>query len=66
MKKDPLRVVPKNPTETLAPSSRVNLAKLYPIEFNFRIHEIGQIGRESLPKLLAYVRDVNGWGLGWN
>ena len=66
MNKDPLRVVPNDPMETLAPSSRVNLAKLYPIEFNFRIHEIGQVGRESLPKLLAYVTEINNRELGWN
>ena len=63
---DPLRVVPIDPTETLAPSTRVNLAKLYPIQFNLKIHEIGQLGQESLPKLLAYVTHINNRELGWN
>ena len=53
---DPLRVVISDPTERLDPSSRINLAKMFPIEMNVRVMEIGHLDDGSLFRLLRYIR----------
>ena len=54
MKKDPLRVIPKNADEKFDPRSRVNLRKVQAIQHNWKIREIGDLYEKDLPKLIQY------------
>ena len=58
MNKDPLRVELVIPEEKLDPRSRLNLGRAHVIDHNFKVQDIGMIDERSLPKLLAYRRDV--------
>lgn len=60
MRKDPLEMMPCSPEHKLDPLSRVNLRRQYPIEHNWKVQEIGQIERRSIPKLLDYWRMTRG------
>jgi hypothetical protein len=51
--KDPIQVVPVGGHE-LEPLSRVNLAKVYPVEHNFKVLEVGRVIGGHLKRLLAY------------
>ena len=57
----PLRVVADGSTERLNLLSRINLAEQYRFGFGLyiRIMKIGQLDRESLPKLLRYVTEID-------
>ena len=56
MMKDPIRVIPSNANEKLDPMARINFGKVYPIEHNVKVKEIGQVDEESIPKLRQYFK----------
>ncbi|KAL8668721.1 MAG: hypothetical protein Q9168_006659 [Polycauliona sp. 1 TL-2023] len=58
MNKNPLRVVPFRPDAKLDPRSRVNLGKIYPVEWNTKVKEIGRLEKPSLVKLIAYWKNL--------
>ena len=58
MNKDPLRIKLVSPVEKLDPASRLNLGRAHVIDHDFKVQDIGMIDERSLPKLLAYRRDV--------
>ena len=57
MSKDPIRIIPSSVAEKLDPKSRINIGKVYPINHNIKVKDIGRVDQNSLPKLLAY-RDL--------
>ena len=58
MKKDPIRIVPFRKEEKLDPLSRINIGKIYPINHNIKVKEIGQVDEKSLNKLIAYRKAI--------
>ena len=66
MTKDPLRIELVNPTEKLETKWRLNLGKVYVIEHNYKVQDVGVIDERSLPKLLVYRQEVvNEGGKSW-
>ncbi|MCJ1480724.1 hypothetical protein MMC06_000879 [Schaereria dolodes] len=59
LNKEAIKIVPVNPSMKLDPLSRVNLVKVYPVEHNLKVKEVGRVSGPHLKKLLAYVRDMN-------
>jgi hypothetical protein len=51
--KEPLAIV-LAPGQKLDPLSRVNFGKVYTIEHNIKVSEVGKVSAASLPKLKAY------------
>lgn len=65
--KEPIRVVPVNETEKLDEKSRINLEKIYPVEHNVKVCEVGMVAESDIRKLTAYYKnglqnDINGKG----
>jgi hypothetical protein len=58
LNKDPIRIIPIDQTEKLDPLSRVNLAKLYAIEHNIRVKEVGKVSQGDMKKLQEYYRQL--------
>ena len=54
MNKSPLRVLPVRPDAKLDTRSRVNLGKIYSVEWNTKVKEIGRLDKASLVKLISY------------
>jgi hypothetical protein len=57
MTKDPIEIYPASPTETMEPSSRLRFGKIYSIEWNVKVREIGMVARKDMSKLLAYYQE---------
>ena len=53
--KDPIRVISeqKGPEGTLSPLSRINYNKIYSVDMDVRVLNIGMVSKESLPSLQA-------------
>lgn len=58
MNKVPLKVDLFSPSEKLDEKSRINLGKPYPIEWNVKVKEIGQLDKSSTQKMIAYWKDL--------
>ena len=56
MHKDPIQMIPINPQEKLDPLSRTDLAKIFPVEHNVKLREVGMVSNAHLKKLIAYVK----------
>lgn len=62
MRKDPIRINPVSLAEKLDPRSRINIGKVYPINHNIKVKDIGQVDEKSLPKLLGYRKIIRDGG----
>lgn len=51
-----VRVIPRSPMDRLDTSSRVNYTKLYTIEYNIKMHVVGQIDIDHMERFLNNVR----------
>lgn len=51
--KQPIHVWPTN-RDTLAPESRVNYGKVYAVEHNVKVRDIGMVDEEHLPLIDLY------------
>ena len=56
--KEPIQVIPLNPSRKLDERSRVNLAKTYPVEHNVKVMEIGEIRGQHLKTLVEYWKEM--------
>ncbi|KAL8968261.1 MAG: hypothetical protein Q9183_002545 [Haloplaca sp. 2 TL-2023] len=54
LQKKPIRVIASRPENVLDPLSRVNLAKVYPIEWNRKVKDIGRVDVNDRARLRAY------------
>jgi hypothetical protein len=54
MTKDPLVVTPAGPGDKLDPLSRIHFAKVYTIEHNMKVRNIGKIAQHSIHLLEKY------------
>ncbi len=58
MNKTPIRVLPSRADEKLDPVSRVNMGKMFTVEWNTKVKDIGLVEKSSLVRLLAYWRQI--------
>lgn len=65
MVKDPIMIIPTNPQETMGPSSRLRCGKIYSIEWNVKLKEIGMVAAHDKTKLMQYFAEEqdNGFDL---
>jgi hypothetical protein len=59
MVKEPLEVIPAG-HQKLDRMSRVNFAKMYTVEHNVKVMDVGKVSQDSLTKLTAYWRTAVG------
>ncbi|PVH94889.1 hypothetical protein DM02DRAFT_175430 [Periconia macrospinosa] len=59
MVREPLEVIPADATVVIDPYSRLRLGKTYPIEWNVKVKDIGQVHQEHLSKLLLYWKECS-------
>lgn len=57
--KDPIKIIPSDPSEKLDANSRINFRKVIHIDHGWRTKDIGIVDEKSLPKLLSYYREHN-------
>ncbi|KAF2625112.1 hypothetical protein BU25DRAFT_346542 [Macroventuria anomochaeta] len=60
--KDPLRVDPTDPKEKMDPASRVRLGKIYSIEWNVKVRDIGMIAATDRSRLMKYFKEEQSEG----
>lgn len=54
--KEPIRINPVSQAEKLDATSRINLGKVYPVEHNVKICEVGMVDSADIRKLTAYYK----------
>ena len=59
MTKDPIEIIPVDATVTMNAASRLRFGKTYPVEWNVKVKEIGQVHPIHLRKLLRYWNEEN-------
>jgi hypothetical protein len=57
MTKEPLEVEPARYDEKLDEMSRLNFGKVYTVEHNVKVHNVGMISRTSMAKFKGYARN---------
>ena len=57
MTKEPIEIIPADSSVVISPYSRLRLGKTYPIEWNVKVKDIGQVHPEHVSKLLMYWRN---------
>ncbi|KAL9010345.1 MAG: hypothetical protein Q9173_004709 [Seirophora scorigena] len=58
MNKSAICVVPTRADEKLDPISRVNMGKIYTVEWNAKVKDMGHVEKNSLVRLLAYWKQI--------
>ena len=56
LNKDPIRINPVNQTEKLDALSRINLGKVYPVEHNVKVCNVGMVDSADIRKLTRYYK----------
>ena len=54
MTKDPIMIIPSDPGEIMDPASRLRCGKIYSIEWNVKLREIGMVADHDRTKLIQY------------
>jgi hypothetical protein len=54
MTKDPIAVIPASPAEKLDKMSRINFGKVYTIEYNVKVMDVGMVTPDSQRNLHHY------------
>lgn len=57
MNKEPIMIDPADPTIMINPYSRIRFGKVYPIEMNVKVKDIGRVSPDHLSKLRQYRED---------
>jgi hypothetical protein len=57
MRKEPIEVWPIDGAMQMRPESRIRFGKIYSIEMNVKVKDIGQVHRAQLGTLLQYWND---------
>jgi hypothetical protein len=60
LKRDPLKVTLEPKGESLMPTSRLNLAKIYTVEHNIPTFPVGKISSRDVERVKQYCLDVQG------
>lgn len=56
MNKQPIKIVPIDQTEKLDEYSRINLAKIYPVEHNVKVCNVGMVDENDIKILRSYYK----------
>ena len=59
MTKEPIEVVPAEPDLRIRRESRIRFGKVYPIEMNVKVKDIGRVREDQISALLKYWREEN-------
>ena len=59
LEKEPLRIIPTDSSYELDVASRVNFGKVYTVEHNLKVKDVGLISEQSLPKLLYHYNKLH-------
>jgi hypothetical protein len=62
MRKDPIEIVATDATETMLPASRLRFGKIYSIEWNVKVRDIGQVAGKHMSKLVKYYKEEEKYG----
>ena len=54
MDKEPIEVEPSEQGAVMDSASRIRFGKIYPVEFNVKVKDIGRVKPEHMSKLLQY------------
>ena len=57
--KNPIAVVPAGPDQKLHPMSRINFDKMYSIEHNVKVMNVGKVADGSLHNLELYFQNTH-------
>lgn len=49
----PIKIIARSADNKLDPASRVNLGKVYPVEHNAKVRDLGKVEESAFPRLLA-------------
>ncbi|KAI4673437.1 uncharacterized protein J4E84_011079 [Alternaria hordeiaustralica] len=59
MTKEPIEVVPAEPNEKIRRESRIRFGKVYPIEMNVKVKDIGRVREDQISALISYWAQEN-------
>lgn len=59
--KTAIRVKPKSNTDQIDPKARVNFVKIYTIEYNVKIYDVGEVHADSMKRFHRHFREC--WGI---
>lgn len=57
--KNCIAIKPANAEQTMSPLSRLNFAKVYPIEMNVKVKDLGNVVPNDLANLIKFYREEN-------
>ena len=57
LNKDPIKIDIVNISEKLNDMSRINFAKVYPVEHNVKVCEVGRVAKADFRKFCQYYED---------
>lgn len=57
MTKEPIMIEPTNPAEHMEPASRLRCGKIYSIEWNVKVRDVGMVSGRHKSRLMAYFRE---------
>jgi hypothetical protein len=62
MRKDPIEIIATDATETIEPASRLRFGKIYSIEWNVKVRDIGKVAGKHMSKLVKYFKEEDKCG----
>jgi len=54
MTKEPIEVVPAEPNVSIRRESRIRFSKVYPIEMNVKVKDVGRVREDQISALISY------------
>ena len=57
--KNPIAVIPAGPDQKLHPKSRINFDKMYSVEYNVKVMDVGKVADESLHNLSLFFHNTH-------
>ncbi|KAF2728509.1 hypothetical protein EJ04DRAFT_96485 [Polyplosphaeria fusca] len=57
MTKDPIEIYPSTPGEVMEPTSRIRFGRTYPVEWNVKVKDIGQVMSTHKTRLIQYWKE---------
>jgi hypothetical protein len=57
LRKDPIEIVATDAKEIMEPASRLRFGKIYSIEWNVKVRDIGKVAGKHMSKLVKYFKE---------
>lgn len=61
MTKDPIEIFPSSPNEVMEGASRIRFGRTYPVEWNVKVKDIGQVMPSHKTRLTQYWQDEDSY-----